>query len=84
MCVMLDTIPVQKRRKAIVGAIKRTLSSCLRGTGVSFTVVPMASKSELCLQAVDYYSWALYRKWERGDSPQIVQLGGNIKEIVSR
>ena len=63
--VMLDSIPVQKRRRAIIGAIKHTLSSLLKGSGTTFSVMPMASKSELCLQAVDYYSWALYRKWEK-------------------
>ncbi len=79
--VMLDTIPVQKRRRAIIGAIKRTLASLVRDTGIRFSIMPMASKSELCLQAVDYYSWALYRKWERGDSAQLDRLGDNIVEV---
>lgn len=30
------------------------------------------------LRAVDYYSWALYRKWESGDPTQLERLGDNI------
>lgn len=79
--VMLDSIPVQKRRRAIIGAIKHTLGSLLKGGGTAFSVMPMASKSELCLQAVDYYSWALYRKWESGDPTQLERLGDNIVAV---
>lgn len=83
VCVMLDQIPVQKKRRAIVGSLKRTLNVLLRETGITFTVMPMASKSDLALQAVDYYSWALYRKWEAGDPDQLARLGDNI-EIVEQ
>lgn len=81
MLVMLDSIPVQKRRRAIIGAIKGALRNCMADTGASFSVMPIASKSDLCLQAVDYYSWALYRKWESGDPTQIGRLGSNITEL---
>lgn len=81
MLVMLDSIPVQKRRRAIIGAIKGTLRKCTASTGVSFSVMPTASKSDLCLQAVDYYSWALYRKWESEDPTPVGRLGSNITEL---
>lgn len=81
VCVMLDQIPVQKKRRAIVGSLKRTLNALLRETGITFTVMPMASKSDLALQAADYYSWALYRKWEAGDPEQLERLGNNIEII---
>lgn len=45
--------------------------------------MPMASKSDLCLQAVDYYSWAMYRKWESGDPGQLARLGDNIVMVGS-
>lgn len=80
--IMLDSIPVQKKRKTIIGTLKRTLATALEGTGMSFTVTPMASKSDLALQAVDYYAWALYRKWESNDPSQLTRLGdGSIHAI---
>lgn len=85
--VMLDSIPVQRRRRAILGAIKHTLGALLKESDVAYSVMPMSSKSELCLQAVDYYSWALYRKWERGDPTQLERLGDNIvviDDIISK
>ena len=81
VCFMLDKIPVQKRRHAILGSLKRTLRQSLEGTGVGFSVVSVASKSDLALQAVDYYSWALYRKWEADDPSQLARLGANIEVI---
>lgn len=80
--IMLDSIPVQKKRKAIIGTLKRALATVLEGTGMTFTVMPMASKSDLALQAVDYYAWALYRKWESNDPSQLARLGdGSIHAI---
>ena len=81
VCFMLDKIPVQKRRHAILGSLKRTLRQSLEGTGVGFSVMSVASKSDLALQAVDYFSWALYRKWETGDPSQLERLGDNIEVI---
>ena len=79
VCFMLDKIPVQKRRHAILGSLKRTLRQELAGSGVSFSVVSVSSKSDLALQAVDYFSWAVYRKWESEDPAQLERLGGNVE-----
>ena len=72
---------VRRRRTEIRGAIKKAVSAALAGSGVTYAIMPMASKSDLCLQAVDYYSWAMYRKWESGDAAQAARLGGNVVEI---
>ena len=29
----------------------------------------------------DYFSWAMYRKWESGDASQVARLGDNVIEI---
>ena len=81
ICIMLDNIPVQKRKREIRGAIKKAVAAALAGSGVTYAIMPMASKSDLCLQAVDYFSWAMYRKWESGDASQVARLGGNVIEI---
>ena len=80
--VMLDSIPVQKKRKSIIGTLKRTLAATLDGSGITFTVMPMASKSDLALQAVDYYSWAIYRSWESNDPSQLARLGKDSARIT--
>lgn len=74
ICIMLDNILVQKRKREIKGAIKKALAAALQGSGTAYAIMPMASKSDLCLQAVDYYSWAMYRKWESGDPGQLARL----------
>ena len=78
VCLMLDQVPIQKKRHTILSSLKRTLRIILSGSNVDFSIMAMASKSDLALQAVDYYSWALFRKWESGDSFPLAQLGNNI------
>ncbi len=79
---MLDSIPVQKKRKAIIGALKHALATALDGSGMTFTIMTMASKSDLALQAVDYYSWAVYRKWESGGPSQLARLGDGVIRAI--
>lgn len=65
--VITDSIPVQKKRKAIEKAVKMTLRSMLPDT-IRYRVMHHASKSTFGLQIADYCNWAIYRKWESGDS----------------
>jgi hypothetical protein len=65
--VITDTIPVQKKRKAIEKAVKVTLKNMLPDD-IRFRVMHHASKSTFGLQVADYCNWAIMRKWERGDA----------------
>ena len=65
--VITDTIPVRKKAKAIEKAVKTTLANMLPEQ-VRFRVLHHASKSSFGLQVADYCNWAIFRKWERGDT----------------
>lgn len=65
--IVTDSLPLQKKRKAIEKAIKMSLRAELPKS-VRFRVMHHASKSCFGLQIADYCNWAVYRKWERGDT----------------
>ena len=54
-----------KEKEAITKAVKISLARHLRG--VPYTLSMHSSASHPYLQIVDYCSWALYVKWERGE-----------------
>lgn len=57
-----DTLPVQRKRQIIRGAIKPKLAAMLPETA-KYRVLHHASKSCCGLQIVDYVNWAIQRKW---------------------
>lgn len=64
--VFTDRIPVVKKRNAIEKAVKQTLAAMLPKAAV-YRVLHHDSKSNFDLQIADYCTWALHRKWTRGD-----------------
>jgi hypothetical protein len=64
--VFTDRIPVQRKRQAVEKAVKITLTQKLPKT-VRYRVLHHDSKSNCDLQIADYCTWAVYRKWDRGD-----------------
>ncbi|MBM4036781.1 MAG: hypothetical protein FJ291_34030 [Planctomycetes bacterium] len=67
LIVITDSLPVSRKRHAVEKAIKHTLASSLPA-GARYRLLHHASKSCLGLQVADYCNWALFRKWERGDT----------------
>lgn len=65
--VITDNIPLNEKRKAVEKAIKMTLSDML-SEDLKYRIIHHASKAHHGLQIADYCNWAIYRKWERGDS----------------
>lgn len=65
--VVTDQIPIKKKRRAIEKAIKTTLGAMLPAD-FSYSVYHHDSKAHAMLQVTDYCNWALFRKWESGDS----------------
>ncbi|MDN5882231.1 MAG: DUF3800 domain-containing protein, partial [Nitrosospira sp.] len=47
-------------------AIKQTMAKALPA-GIDFQILHHDSKSNFQLQVADYCTWAIYRKWARGD-----------------
>lgn len=64
--VVTDTIPVNKKRKAIEKSIKIILAEMLPKEA-QYRILHHASKAHYGLQIVDYCNWAIFRKWERCD-----------------
>ena len=64
--VITDTIPVNKKRRAIERALRTTLSRMM--PKVKYRIVHHQSRSHYGLQIADYCCWAVLRKWEMGDS----------------
>jgi hypothetical protein len=84
--VITDTLPVAKKRDAVAKGIKLTLSRMLP-SGVKHRVLHHASHSSMGLQVADYCNWAIYRKWEKGDSRSYVLIQNAIRsefEIFER
>ena len=65
--VITDNIPVKKKANAIEKTVKHTLKKMLP-TQMKYRILHHASKSSFGLQVADYCNWAIFRKWERGDT----------------
>lgn len=64
--VITDTIPVSRKRRAVEKAARTTLSQML--PGVKYRVLHHQSRSHYGLQVADYCCWAVFRRWQRGES----------------
>jgi hypothetical protein len=67
MIVITDTIPLQKKRRAVEKAIKTVLADMLPA-GMRYRVLHHTSRSHYGLQVADYCNWAVFRKWQRGET----------------
>ena len=65
--VITDTIPVNKKRRAVEKSIKQAV---MRNQlpKVAYRILHHQSRSHYGLQVADYCCWAIFRKWEREDS----------------
>lgn len=65
--VITDTIPIQKKKQAIEKAIKGALAKMLP-PGMRYRILHHASRSHYGLQVADYCNWAIFRKWQKGET----------------
>ena len=63
--IFLDTIPVQRKKKEIIGGLKRAVAAVL--PGVPYHFEERDSRGEHLLQLADYACWALYVARERAE-----------------
>ena len=61
-----DKLALNRKRQAITKGIKTNLSAAFEGK-LKYRIYHWDSKSSFGLQAVDYVSWAIYRKWTNKD-----------------
>jgi hypothetical protein len=67
--IITDRLPVQKNKKKQVGALKKGIKEYIRSRNLAlrYDIFHHASASSANLQIVDYISWAIFRKYERGE-----------------
>ena len=71
--VITDTIPVNKRRKAIEKGIQLALTEKL-SPGIKYRILHHDSRSHYGLQVADYCCWAVYRKLQTGETTWFDQI----------
>ncbi|WBU61388.1 DUF3800 domain-containing protein [Paracoccus albus] len=64
LVIITDSIPVNRKRRAIEKAVKVTLSQMLPDS-TPYRLMHHRSKAHYGLQIADYINWAILRKWER-------------------
>lgn len=72
-----DRIPVAKKQAEVKQALKRTLKENLEGR--TYALFHHESRSDLNLQIVDYFNWAIQRKWELDDPRSYVLIKGALR-----
>ena len=76
--VITDTIPVNRRRRAVEKAVQTTLGGMLPPRA-RYRILHHQSRSHYGLQVADYCCWAVFRKWERGDSASLDRIGSALR-----
>ncbi|MFU1478979.1 DUF3800 domain-containing protein [Roseovarius sp. C7] len=76
--VITDSIPINRKRKAIEKAVKITLANMLP-EGTPYRIMHHASRSHYGLQIADYFNWVIYRKWERDDDSAYAMVASQIR-----
>lgn len=71
--VITDNLPFSGRRRPGAVVVRRTLARMLP-EGTRLRVFHHASCSHYGLQLADYCCWAMFRKWERGDTSYAVRI----------
>jgi hypothetical protein len=76
--IITDSLPVARKKKAMEKGIKTVLAEMLPNAS-NYRVFHHSSKSNFCLQVVDYCNWAIFRKWEMQDNRSYVLIEKAIK-----
>jgi len=63
--IITDEIPVKRKKKDVEKAIKSYISWWIKDSTREYKIFHYSSKSDINLQIVDYFNWAIFRKWER-------------------
>ncbi len=67
--IITDRLPVHKNKSKQIGALKKGIKEYIKTNAlkIRYDIFHHASASSANLQIVDYISWAIYRKYERGE-----------------
>lgn len=76
--VITDSLPVKSKRKAVEKGVKTVLSDLLP-YDTPYRVMHHSSRAHYGLQVADYFNWAVYRKWEHGDSTHHTKIATQLR-----
>lgn len=76
--ILADSVPIKKGKELFRKYLKHTLTQMLP-QNLRYRIYNHASKSNLELQVVDYFTWATQRKWERGDDEAYRKIAPAVK-----
>lgn len=65
--VITDTVPFRRRREALEKSVRSTLSRTIPNR-LRYRILHHDSRAHYGLQVADYVCWAVFRKYERGQS----------------
>lgn len=77
--VVSDSINFKGKNDVLKAALVHHLENEFKFNGIEYVLYQHASCSDFNLQVVDYCSWAVQRKWEKGDSRSYSLLSASIK-----
>ncbi len=87
--VITDTLPVNKKRRAVEKSARLVLAKLL-SRRMKYRILHQASRSHHGLQVADYCCWAVFRKWQREEidhydrTKQIVRSEFDIFQTIKR
>jgi len=66
--IITDRLPVHKNKNKQIGALKKGIKEYIKenSLNIRYDIFHHCSASSVNLQIVDYISWAIFRKYERG------------------
>ena len=76
--VITDTLPFTDKRYAAEIVVRRTLARML-SSDIRLRTFHHASCSHYGLQLADYCCWAMFRKWERGDTGYLDRIQSAVR-----
>lgn len=76
--VITDTIPVNKKRRAVEKGIQLALAELLP-KGMKYRILHHESRSHYGLQIADYGCWAIFRKWQKDDTSYYDRIGRAVR-----
>lgn len=76
--ILADSVPVKSGKALFQKHLKLALAQMLPPS-LHYRIYNHASRSNLELQVVDYFTWATQRKWERGDEEAYKKIAPAIR-----
>jgi hypothetical protein len=75
--VVTDSLPMKRKRNVVEKAFKLFIREKLGDR--DFSIMHHASAAHPCLQAADYCTWAVHKKWASGDTRPIAVINSFVR-----